>query len=171
MQKKKEKRKIIESVNVRPLGETSVFRVSFLRRQSSLCFSDALSGLLGFFSSLRLHTHTPPSSFLQCVSSTPLLLLLPPQHPVCNTSRCLGSIGSAFGPCLPPPIKLQSCLTARPALNLRVQCEGPRSAPELSDRNAAQWPRHDTASILQTTRAHQASVQPLCYKLQRGDTD
>lgn len=122
---KEKKKHLVKSVNVRPLGETSVSRVYFFRRQSSLCYSDALSGLLDFFSSLRLHTHRPPPS-LQCVSSPPLPPPVPSTPSVIRACAC-----TAFGPCLPPPIKLQSCLTACPALDSFTQSGNARATAPL----------------------------------------
>lgn len=77
---KEKTKQLIKSVNVRPLGETSVSRVYFFRRQSSLCYSDALSGLLDFFPPPYVSTHTAlllPSS--ACHHPPSLLLSRAPQ--------------------------------------------------------------------------------------------
>lgn len=86
--------------------------------------------------------HTLPSSF------TPVGVI-PPQHPQCNSSCFLAAVllGPAF---LRPSNCSAACLlVCLPALRSTcsnwVQCEGPCSAPELSDcsNNAPQWPNSD----------------------------
>lgn len=135
------KKHLVKSVNVRPLGETSVSRVYFFRRQSSLCYSDALSGLLDFFSSLRLHTHRPPPS-LQCVSSPPPPSSCP-EHPECNSSLCLHCF-RALPSSAHQTAELPDCLPRARLVHTEWECESHYSSAELSDRNAAQWPRRDT---------------------------
>lgn len=115
-------------MNVRPLGETSVSRVYFFRRQSSLCYSDALSGLLDFFSSLRLHTHRPPPS-LQCVSSPPPPSSCP-EHPECNSSLCLHCF-RALPSSAHQTAELPDCLTACPALDSFTQSGNARATAPL----------------------------------------
>lgn len=135
------KKHLVKSVNVRPLGETSVSRVYFFRRQSSLCYSDALSGLLDFFL-LLTSPHTPPSSF------PPVRVITPPpsscpEHPECNSSLCLHCF-RALPSSAHQTAELPDCLPRARLVHTEWECESHCSSAELSDRNAAQWPRRDT---------------------------
>lgn len=70
--------------------------------------------------------HTPPSSFPPVRVITPLPPPVPSTPSVIRACAC-----TAFGPCLPPPIKLQSCLTACPALDSFTQSGNARATAPL----------------------------------------
>lgn len=158
---KEKTKQLIKSVNVRPLGETSVSRVYFFRRQSSLCYSDALSGLLDFFPPPYVSTHTAlllPSS---ACHHPPLPPPVPSTPSVIRAGAC-----TAFGPCLPPPIKLQSCLTACPALNSFTQSGNARApAPLPSCQTATPLSGEDvTRRIAHTVVKHPCRLSTRIFR-------
>jgi len=105
---------VIKSINVCSPGEKSVFHVSFPSSADTLrshCFSDALSGLLGFFSSPHTALLLPSSG---CHPPTHTLLLPTHKHPDCNLSRFLTAAPWALPSSAHQTAELPACF----ALNL-----------------------------------------------------
>lgn len=116
---------VIKSINVCPLGEKSVFRVSLpSSADRPRTVSQTLCQVYWLFSS-SLRLHTLPSSF------TPVGVIPPSKHPECNWSRFLAAVplgpaslrpshcSAAFLPCARragsnarAPAQLRSCLPA-----------------------------------------------------------
>lgn len=86
--------------------------------------------------------HTPPSSF------PPVRVITPPpsscpEHPECNSSLCLHCF-RALPSSAHQTAELPDCLPRARLVHTEWECESHCSSAELSDRNAAQWPRRDT---------------------------
>lgn len=87
--------------------------------------------------------HTPPSSFPPVRVITPPPPSSCPEHPECNSSLCLHCF-RALPSSAHQTAELPDCLPRARLVHTEWECESHCSSAELSDRNAAQWPRRDT---------------------------